>query len=325
MGDPAPLGLLAFATTTALLMYVDMEWVEPEFKEMVWGYAVWYGGIAQLIVGILELLKGNTFGGTAFSSYGCFWLGWASMWIQYREATFEGASAWLHGETLWFATWGVITFGFWIITLKKNLCLITVFGLLDITFWLLVFGVFNEDIKRIAGYAGFATALAAAYTAFAELFAHEWGTHPFGLAPMVKKGHSLGVKGALDKRVSYDGKSNTLMIDLRDLVVVCPEDVAAINAAIREKASMPGNKVNAVVNYHGFHIAPDMTELYRKMVMALHREFYASVTRLHADIFAESQPAAWFHSADRKPAEQTSAEQALTRPNGLGYDELSSL
>jgi len=287
VANPAPLGLLAFATTTSLLMYVDMEWVEPEFKELVWGYAVWYGGMAQLIVGLFEIIKGNTFGATAFSTYGCFWLGWATMWHAYKtEESFVGASAWLHGETLWFATFGVITFVFWIITLKKNLCLVVVFGLLAATFFLLVFGVFNEDIKRIAGYVGFATAISAAYTAFAELFAHEWGLQMPGLQPMFQSTKTL-TKELLEKRLQYDKRSNTLLMDLRDISVSSIEDVETIRVGIKEKATAAERKVNAVVNYHGFTITPDLQDVYRVMVLGLQKDYYQTVTRLSTDIFAE--------------------------------------
>ena len=61
IGNPAPLGLLAFGMTTMLLMYVDMGWVEDEFQEMVIGYAFFYGGLCQLLVGIFELFRGSTF------------------------------------------------------------------------------------------------------------------------------------------------------------------------------------------------------------------------------------------------------------------------
>ena len=77
IGNPAPLGLLAFGMTTMLLMYVDMGLVESEFEEMVIGYAFFYGGVCQLLVGIFELFKGATLPFAVFGSYGAFWLGWA--------------------------------------------------------------------------------------------------------------------------------------------------------------------------------------------------------------------------------------------------------
>ena len=61
IGNPAPLGLLAFGTTTALLMYVDMGWIEEDAEAMIYGYAFYYGGLAQLLVAIFELLKGARF------------------------------------------------------------------------------------------------------------------------------------------------------------------------------------------------------------------------------------------------------------------------
>lgn len=77
LGNPAPLGLLAFGMTTMMLMYVDMQWVESDFAQMVIGYGFFYGGLCQVLVAIFELQKGSSFSFAVFGSYGAFWLGWA--------------------------------------------------------------------------------------------------------------------------------------------------------------------------------------------------------------------------------------------------------
>ena len=72
IADPAPLGLAAFALTTFILSFVNADLVKAE--PVVFGLALAYGGLAQLLAGMWEFAKGNTFGATAFSSYGAFWI-----------------------------------------------------------------------------------------------------------------------------------------------------------------------------------------------------------------------------------------------------------
>jgi len=189
LGNPAPLGLLGFGMTTCFLMFVDMGWSEPEFKEMVFGYAIWYGGACQLLVGVLEVFKNNAFGATAFGSYGAFWLGWSWMYMMAKSQNPDGSPIFsgdfVHGEVAWFIFFGLLTCCFLFVALRKNACLITVFGLLALTYFLLAIGVAaGGGWKKLAGYVGFATALSAIYTALAEIANDEWkravlpGLHP---------------------------------------------------------------------------------------------------------------------------------------------------
>ncbi|GIL45123.1 hypothetical protein Vafri_2045 [Volvox africanus] len=75
-GDPGPFGLLCFGMTTCMLMFIYTGWAESNFLPTVMCYAMFYGGFGQFVAGVLELIGGNTFGGTAFCSYGAFWMGW---------------------------------------------------------------------------------------------------------------------------------------------------------------------------------------------------------------------------------------------------------
>eukprot|EP00416_Gambierdiscus_australes_P045883 CAMPEP_0171103542 /NCGR_PEP_ID=MMETSP0766_2-20121228/58972_1 /TAXON_ID=439317 /ORGANISM="Gambierdiscus australes, Strain CAWD 149" /LENGTH=303 /DNA_ID=CAMNT_0011563973 /DNA_START=119 /DNA_END=1030 /DNA_ORIENTATION=+ len=291
--------------TTALLMYVDMGWSEPELKGMVYGYATWYGGTAQLLVGMIEVVKGNTFGATAFSSYGCFWLGWSFFWIESQEGTLAPATAFETGETLWFITFGVLTFGFWILTLRKNACLAVVFGLLTITFFILAGGVHSEAAKKVGGYFGFATALSAFYTAFAELFAHEWGYHVLpGLKPLWQVDRKITQKG-IEDRVTYEQKTNTLLADFHNLEVDTQEDISIIRTVLTGRAEAAGKKVNVIANYHGFLIANSLVKDYTSMLEAVQREHYNSVRRYHTDVFGNGD----------EPWGATSAEHVFVQPS----------
>eukprot|EP00878_Enallax_costatus_P012214 GHUV01012757.1.p1 GENE.GHUV01012757.1~~GHUV01012757.1.p1 ORF type:complete len:229 (+),score=32.60 GHUV01012757.1:483-1169(+) len=136
----------------------------------------------------LQLVKGNTFAGTAFFSYGAFWM--AFFVLKYITATSKAmaspafVSTYLVGQTLIDCLWGVFTFGFFIPTLRKNGCLMTVFGTLWVTFFLLAGGVWNKQCSQAAGYVGFVCGASAIYTAFAEIWHESLGIMMPGLRPV---------------------------------------------------------------------------------------------------------------------------------------------
>jgi succinate-acetate transporter protein len=74
IGDPGPLGLAGFAMTTFVLSIFNTNILSPKYEATVFGLALFYGGGAQLLAGMWEFRKGNTFGALAFSSFGAFWL-----------------------------------------------------------------------------------------------------------------------------------------------------------------------------------------------------------------------------------------------------------
>jgi len=138
IGNPAPLGLLAFGMTTLMLMYVEMEWVEKDFEVIVAGTAMALGGAGQVLVAIFEVLKGSSFSFAVFGCYGFFWIGWSLVYFERSrtDSTF-GEASYQDGLTLWFTQWGILTTCFWVITWRKNHCLIFVFSCLMVTFFLL--------------------------------------------------------------------------------------------------------------------------------------------------------------------------------------------
>ncbi|KAL1527563.1 hypothetical protein AB1Y20_008950 [Prymnesium parvum] len=291
LGNPAPLGLLAFGMTTALLMYVDLGWVEHAYLEEVFGYMAFYGGFAQLIVGVLELFKGSSFGFAAFGSYGAFWMGQAIVFLESRKLTtdFDGSAAYPGGKCAFFCTWGVFTFGFWICTFRKNVCLVVVFGLLMLTFFLLagaaVKGEGHEDVLKVAASFGFATAVAAVYTAFAELINEQYGRHLLpGIKPLVSSGPKTIDAKLMDKVIQYSERSNTMSMSLAHLQIQSVDDIEVIRSGIerRIKAVKPdGGKVHAIVNYKGTSINDELVSEYWKMTQDIQSRFYLSVKRFH--------------------------------------------
>ncbi len=167
LANPAPLGLMGFGMTTVLLNIHNAGFFP--LGSMILAMGIFYGGIAQIIAGILEFKKGNTFGTTAFTSYGLFWLTLVFLIvlpkIGWNDATPPGFVGW------YLFMWGIFTFFMWIGTFGNNRALQTVFLTLWILFFLLAirdwFGL--ELIGKIAGFEGIICGFSAIYLAMAEV------------------------------------------------------------------------------------------------------------------------------------------------------------
>ena len=174
MANPAPLGLMGFGMTTVLLNIHNAGFIA--LGSMILAMGIFYGGLAQIIAGILEYKKGNTFGVTAFTSYGLFWLSFVALVIIPNLITGITAPNSTALATYLFM-WGLFTFMMFISTLKKNKALQFVFISLAILFWLLTLGDFtgNATITMIAGYEGIICGLSAIYLAMAEVINETYG------------------------------------------------------------------------------------------------------------------------------------------------------
>jgi hypothetical protein len=164
LGNPAPLGLAGFGMTTILLNIHNAGFFPV--GSMIFAMGVCYGGIAQVIAGILEFRKGNTFGMTAFTSYGLFWM---SLVFILMFKNLPGASAAFIGWYLF--CWGLFTFFMWFGTWGKNRVLQYIFLSLTVLFWLLAIRDWsgNAAIGIIAGWEGITCGAAAFYLAMAEV------------------------------------------------------------------------------------------------------------------------------------------------------------
>lgn len=165
--NPAPLGLSAFALTTFVLSAHNANLMTggPGAVTIVLGLALFYGGLAQLLAGMWEFKVGNTFGATAFSSYGAFWLAFGAS-VQMHWLPKEG-----NAVGFFLLSWTIFTFIMFLSTFRINLALITLFGFLLVTFFLLTLHAFtgDESFGKFGGYLGLATALIAWYNALAGL------------------------------------------------------------------------------------------------------------------------------------------------------------
>src|ERR1700760_1736430 len=150
IANPAPLGLCAFGMTTVLLNFHNAGIFE--MNSMIFGMGIFYGGLAQVIAGIIEAKKNNTFGLTAFTSYGFFWLSLVGLLIMPKLGWVAAPNA--TAMAAYLGMWGVFTFLLFFGTLKLNRALQFVFGSLTVLFVLLALadGLGNKDIGKFAGY-----------------------------------------------------------------------------------------------------------------------------------------------------------------------------
>ncbi|MGZ4427221.1 MAG: acetate uptake transporter [Nocardioidaceae bacterium] len=172
IADPAPLGLAAFALTTFFLSFVNAGILPASVEGVVFGLALGYGGLAQFAAGMWEFAKGNTFGATAFASYGAFWLSF--WWLTAHLADYKiPASDEGKGIGLYLVAWGIFTAYMSVAASRVSGAVLTVFVLLTLTFLLLGFGNMggSDSVIKIGGYVGILTALAAWYASFAGVTA----------------------------------------------------------------------------------------------------------------------------------------------------------
>jgi succinate-acetate transporter protein len=168
--NPAPLGLLGFGMTTVLLNCHNAGFFE--LNSMILAMGICYGGAAQVIAGIMEWKKGNSFAATAFTSYGFFWLALVVLVLLPKvipggfTPTSEPALA------TFLLLWGVFTGVMFIGTFKLSRALQFVFGTLTILFFMLAFGDFtdaSEGFKHLTGFEGLVCGAAAMYTGLAQI------------------------------------------------------------------------------------------------------------------------------------------------------------
>ncbi len=169
--NPAPLGLIGFASTTWLLSLINAGFYGSESLPLVLGMALAFGGGAQVLAGLLSYIRGNTFATVAFLSYGSFWLSF----VAYVHAFGGGAAPAFVGWYL--LVWGVFTFYMWIASFRHSMALQLVFLSLWITFFLLAGGdlLGSTILHKAGGYFGLACALLAAYLSAAEVINADYG------------------------------------------------------------------------------------------------------------------------------------------------------
>lgn len=175
IADPGALGLAAFAATTMVLSCFNAGFLPSAGEKVVLPLALFYGGLVQVLAGMWEFRKGNTFGATAFSSYGAFWLSFAA-YVQFVVPALGGTSSAAPYTGLYLLAWTIFTGYMALASVRTNAAVATVLVLLFVTFLLLTLGEFGVgSLATIGGYLGLATALAAWYASAAVVTNSTWG------------------------------------------------------------------------------------------------------------------------------------------------------
>ncbi|KAL0959169.1 hypothetical protein HGRIS_014453 [Hohenbuehelia grisea] len=185
ISNPGPLGLFSFASTTLILSLFNAQARGINHPNAVIGMAIFCGGLAQLLAGQWEFPRGNAFAATAFTSYGAFWMSYATILIPGsgiiaaygdNKAEFDSAIA------IYLTAWTLVTFYFLIVALRKSVAFIALFGFLTLTFMMLAAADYTAangvagagtNLKKSGGILGVITAFIAYYIGVSELLAAE--------------------------------------------------------------------------------------------------------------------------------------------------------
>lgn len=183
--NPAPLGLLAFGFTTVLLNLHNAGIFE--MNSMILAMGIFYGGIAQIIAGIMEAKKNNTFGLVAFVSYGSFWLTLVALIVMPKLGWIPAASE--TAMVSYLIIWGIFTGLLFFGTLRISKSLQFVFATLTILFFLLALGdaTGNAALKTFTGYEGIVCGASAIYTGIGALLNEIYGKSVIPLGLVIKK------------------------------------------------------------------------------------------------------------------------------------------
>jgi hypothetical protein len=184
IANPGPLGLFSFASTTFILSLYNLQTRDITHPNVVVGMAIFCGGLAQLLAGMWEFPKGNAFGATAFTSYGAFWMSYATILLPGSGvlAAFTDPTELSSALGIYLMAWFMVTFLLLIVSLRKNVGLVVLFSCLTITFLLLAIGIFTTSlaVTKSGGALGVVTAFVAYYVGLAELLSADNVHLPLG-------------------------------------------------------------------------------------------------------------------------------------------------
>jgi succinate-acetate transporter protein len=171
--NPAPLGLMGFGITTILLNVANAGFLAVASPVLVAGISI--GGLAQLVAGVMEWKKRNTFGTVAFTAYGLFWLSLVALIVMPRFGLADATDR--SGMAAYLFVWGLFTVVLFVATLKMNRAVMIVFFALTVLFFLLAFAdaTGSATLQRIAGYEGILCGLGAMYIGAAQIVNEVWG------------------------------------------------------------------------------------------------------------------------------------------------------
>jgi len=187
IANPGPLGLSAFALTTFVLSLINLSAGDVTAPNIVIGLAMFYGGMVQFAAGMWEFAVGNTFGATALSSYGGFWLSYAVILIPGFNvgAGYATDDAEFHTAiSFYLFGWAIFTFLMFVCTFRHSVAFIFLFFVLDAAFWFLAIAEYagSSGCQKVGGVFGLLAAAAAWYSALSQLLTKD---NSFFTLPMI--------------------------------------------------------------------------------------------------------------------------------------------
>jgi len=195
IGNPGALGLFSFASTTFILSMINVQTRHIMEPNVVVGMAIFCGGLVQLLAGMWEFPRGNVFGATAFSSYGAFWMSYATILIPSSgildayTATGVAPGDLENALGIYLITWMMFTFLMFIAALRRNIAFCVLLGFLTLTFMMLAIGAFTLKVSctKAGGALGIITAFVAYYCALSELLILEESYFMLPLGSIAKR------------------------------------------------------------------------------------------------------------------------------------------
>jgi uncharacterized protein len=170
LADPGPWAVTAFATTSFMLGMYNAHLVGGASLPIVFPVAFFFGGLIQILVGILEVGRGNVFGAVVFGTYGPFWVIFAAIEVWFAKMV-PSASAANAGVALFLAMFAVLTFYFLLASLRTDIVLVAIFALIFAGLVCLAIGSQSGvvDWTKAGGWITLAFAVLAWYHAAANI------------------------------------------------------------------------------------------------------------------------------------------------------------
>jgi len=192
IANPAPLGLFAFGATWYLLSMFNVFARGVSIPNVVLSLAIFYGGVAQILAGMWEFVTGNTFGATMFTTYGAFWLSYATFYIpSLGIASAYNGNDQMFGSALgiYYSCWFIISALFLVGSLRSTVGMIVMFSFLTLTFMLLMIDRFTGSVAvfKAAGAFGIITAFVAFYVGLSGLMTRDHGIFTLPVGPLNRR------------------------------------------------------------------------------------------------------------------------------------------
>ena len=185
--DPGHWAVTAFSATSLMLGIINAHLISGTAIGIIIPTAFIFGGLVQVIVAIIEVARGSTFGMVAFGTYGPFWI-IVGLYLQFYAKTVAPASV---GSAFALFLWmfAIISLYLFIASLKTDVVLAIILFLLVITFILLALGqgMNSTSLTETGGWTTIIFAILGFYHAASGTITSTWGRVLLPIGPLTPK------------------------------------------------------------------------------------------------------------------------------------------